>query len=136
MTGQTKNMDIKYNIATHNRPDGSRLLDAPWVYAELDTILEQLRSESAWEKNDRNGLTIFKTDRFTLVVTIMKSGAAIMKNSVDGFLILHVLNGRAEVQTEDCPVILGPGNLLHLHPFISHNIIAREETTLLLSTYT
>ena len=52
-------MEIKYNIATPNRPDGSRLLDAPWVYAELETILEQLRSEQAWEKNDRNGITIF-----------------------------------------------------------------------------
>lgn len=128
-------MDIKYNIATHNRPDGSRLLDAPWVYADLETIIEQLRSEPAWEKNDRNGITIFKTDRFTLVATILKQGATIMKNSVDGFLTLHVLNGRAEVETQDCPVVLTSGNLLHLHPFINHNIIAREETTLLLTTY-
>ena len=128
-------MDIKYNIATPNRPDGSRLLDAPWVYAELETILEQLRSEPAWEKNDRNGMTIFKTDRFTQVVTMMKAGASIMKNSVDSFMTLHVLKGKAEVQTEDCPVVLSPGNLLLLHPFINHNIIAREETTLLFSTY-
>ena len=128
-------MDIKYNIATHNRPDGSRLLDAPWVYADLETILEQLRSEQAWEKNDRNGITIFKTDRFTLVATIMKKGATIRRNSVDGFLTLHVLEGKAEIETQDCPVILCSGNLLHLHPFISHSIIAREETTLLLSTH-
>jgi quercetin dioxygenase-like cupin family protein len=128
-------MDIKYNIATTNRPDGSRLLDAPWVYADLETIIEQLRSESAWEKNDRNGITIFKTDRFTLVATILKRGAAIMRNSVDGFLTLHVLEGRAEVMTKDCPVVLTSGNLLHLHPFINHNIIAREETILLLTTY-
>ncbi len=128
-------MDIKYNIATANRPDGSRLLDAPWVFAELDTILEQLRSEPSWEKNDRNGITIFKNDRFTLVAMILKEGAAIMHNAVDGFLNLHVLKGRAEVQTDDCPIILGPGNLLHLHPFVKHNILAREETTLLLTMY-
>jgi quercetin dioxygenase-like cupin family protein len=128
-------MDIKYNIATTNRPDGSRLLDAPWVYAELDTIIEQLRDESAWEKNDRNGITIFKTDRFTLVVTILKAGASIMKNSIDEFLTLHVLEGKAEIQTEDCPVIMSKGNLLHLHPFVNHNIIAQEETIFLLSTY-
>lgn len=128
-------MDIKYNIATANRPDGSRLLDAPWVYADLETILEQLRSENAWERNDRNGITIFKTDRFTLVATIMKAGAAIMHNAVDGFLTLHVLEGKAEVQTADCPVVLVNGNMLHLHPFINHNIIARKETTILLTTY-
>lgn len=128
-------MDIKYNIATTNRPDGSRLLDAPWVYAELETILEQLRSENAWERNDRNGITIFKTSCFTLVAMIMKPGAAIMHNAVDGFLTLHVLEGKAEVQTADCPVILGSGNMLHLHPYINHNIIAREETTILLSTH-
>ena len=128
-------MDIKYNIATPNRPDGSRLLDAPWVYAELDTMIEQLRDETAWEKNDRNGLTIFKTDRFTLVVTILKQGATIKKNSVDGFLTLQIIEGTAEVQTEDCPVIMGKGNLLHLHPLVNHNIIAQTETIILLSTY-
>ncbi len=128
-------MDIKYNIATPNRPDGSRLLDAPWVYADLETILEQLRAEQAWDKNDRNAITIFKTERFTLVAMIMKAGASIKRNSVDGFLTLHVLEGRAEIETQDCPVVLTPGNMLHLHPFINHNIIAREETTLLLSTH-
>lgn len=129
-------MDIKYNIATYNRPDGSRLLDAPWVYSDLETISEQLHAENAWEKNDRNGMTIFKSDKLTVVLTVMKPGAAIMKNSVDGFLTIHVLSGKVVIETEDCPVVLTTGNMLNFHPSVVHNIIAKQESELLLSTYT
>ena len=128
-------MDIKYNIATYNRPDGSRLLDAPWVYTDLETIREQLKSEHAWNKNDRNGITIFKAGKMTIVLTIMKAGAVIKRNSVDGFLTLHVLRGKALVETEDCPVVLTAGNILNFHPCIVHNIIAKEETEILFNTF-
>ncbi|HUR66599.1 MAG TPA: hypothetical protein VMZ03_09625 [Chitinophagaceae bacterium] len=128
-------MDIKQNDATYNRPAGERILDAPWIFTDLEVVREQLKSEKAWDKNDRNGITIFKTDQMTSVVTILKEGAEISENSVDGLLVLQLISGKVVVTTGGSPFELNPGQLLHLHEAVEHSITANEETMLLLTTY-
>jgi quercetin dioxygenase-like cupin family protein len=127
-------MEVKQNDATYNRPAGERILDAPWIFTDLEVVREQLRSENAWEKNDRNGLTVFKTDQMTSVVTILKEGAEICENSVDGLLVIQLISGKVVVETGGSPFELNPGQLLHLHEGVEHSISAKEETLLLLTT--
>ena len=75
-------MELKRNEATLNRPEGDRVLDAPYVFMDLDDFVKQLKDEKAWDKNDRNGITIFKTDNLTTVLTCLHKGAEIKDNTV------------------------------------------------------
>lgn len=124
-------MEFKFNEATVNRPEGSRIIDASWVFNDIEAMLKQLRSENAWEKNDRNGITVFKTDQLSVVLTILKAGTLIENNSVEGLFMLQVLKGSLLVETGDYPIKVEDGNILNLHAGIKHSILAKKETELL-----
>ena len=124
-------MEFKFNEATINRPEGSRIIDASWVFTDIEAMLKQLRSENAWEKNDRNGITIFKTEQMTVVLTILKAGTLIENNSVDGLYMLQVIKGSLLVESGDYPIKVGEGNILNLHAGVKHSILAKQETELL-----
>ena len=94
-------MEIKRNEATLNRPDGDRVLDAPYVFMDLNDFTKQLKDEEAWDKNDRNGITIFKTDGLTTVLTCLHKDAGIKDNMVDGLFQVQVLSGKIRVSTDD-----------------------------------
>ena len=42
---------IKNIDATLNRPEGERLIDAPFVFVDLQKYVEQLKHEDSWDKN-------------------------------------------------------------------------------------
>ena len=67
----TMSMEIKSNHSTGNRPEGDRILDAPYVFSDIPTYLEQLKSEKSWAKNDRNAITVYKSDKITIVIAIL-----------------------------------------------------------------
>src|SRR5687767_3724208 len=92
-------MEIKHNDATRNRPEGDRVLDAPYVFADLPAFIEQVKDEKAWEKSDRNAITVFKTQGMTIVLSAMKEGAVIKDNTVNGFFTVQVLEGSVRLET-------------------------------------
>ncbi len=127
-------MENKYNEATINRPEGSRMIDGPCIFTDLVAVSEQLRKEKAWETNDLNGITVVKTDTLAIVLTIIKEGTRIKKNQVESPFTLMVLNGKLAVETDEKSYKLETGNMLNFHPGISHDIIADKETVLLQMT--
>src|SRR5690606_19743096 len=74
---QNTNMEFKRNESTLNRPEGDRVLDAPYVFIDIPSYIDQVKQEKAWEKNDRNGITVYKSDRVTIVITALQAGAEI-----------------------------------------------------------
>ena len=70
-------MEIKRNESTRNRPEGDRVLDAPYVFANLPAFIEQVKDEKSWGKGDRNAITVFKTTNMTIVLSALKQGASI-----------------------------------------------------------
>ena len=127
-------MEYKRNDATLNRPGGDRVLDAPFVYMDLDKYTEQVKEEEAWEKYDRNGITIFKTDMLTTVLTCLHKGASIKNNEVDGLFQVHVLDGRVRVTTFDGDIDMKENEMITFHPHVPHTIEAVKKSTLLLQT--
>jgi quercetin dioxygenase-like cupin family protein len=127
-------MEIKRNEATLNRPEGDRVLDAPYVFMDLNDFVKQLKDEEAWDKNDRNGITVFKTDNLTTVLTCLHKEAAIKDNTVDGLFQVQVLSGKIRVSTNDGDVDMKEGEMITLHPNIPHSIVALKKSTLLLQT--
>jgi quercetin dioxygenase-like cupin family protein len=127
-------MDIKRNEATMNRPGGDRVLDAPFVFTDLDSYTRQLKSEEAWNKNDRNGITIFKTENLTTVLTCLHKDALIKDNLVDGILQVQVLDGKLRVSTDAGDSELEEREMIMFHPRVRHTVEALKKSTVLLQT--
>jgi len=125
---------MKRNEATLNRPEGDRVIDAPYVVIDTDQFTKQIKSEAAWEKNDRNGITVFKTDNLTAVLTCLHKDALIKDNSVDGIFQVQVLGGKIRISTTDGDIELEGGQLIVFHPGVRHTIEALKKSTILLQT--
>jgi quercetin dioxygenase-like cupin family protein len=128
-------MEIKRNEATNNRPGGDRVIDASYVFSDLPSVIAQLRNEKAWAHNDRNGITIFKSDNISIVVSAFKAGAVISENEVEGYLMIQMLQGRAVFSTDDGDTVLSENHLVTLHPHVVHSFKADTDCVVLLTTY-
>ncbi len=127
-------MEIKRNDATLNRPDGDRVIDAPYVFINFNAFIQQVKDEEAWHKNDRNGITLFKTDELTAVLTRLHKNAGLKDNVVSGFFEVQVLDGKIRIETEDGDIEMKEGEMIVFHPHVKHTIEAQKKSTLLLQT--
>ena len=127
-------MEIKRNDATLLRPEGDRVLDAPYVFMDFDDFTRKIKDEEAWEKRDRNGITLFKTDNLTTVLTCLHRDASIEDNSVGGLFQVQVLDGKIRITTEDGDAEMRQGEMMVFHPSVHHSIRALKKSTLLLQT--
>ena len=125
-------MQTKYNEATLNRPEGDRLLDAPVVTMDFEKYIDQLKKETAWWKNDRNGITIYKTEGMTIVLTCLRKYAAIENNVSNGILTIQVLDGALDFISADISQTLKKNEAVAIHPGIEHTIKAKKDSSILL----
>ena len=128
-------MEFKRNEATRNRPEGDRVLDALYVMVDIPDFLRQLKEEKAWEKNDRNGITVFKTTFMTMVLTVMHDKAVIKDNKVDGLLTIQVIEGSLRITTLDGDFELKEKQLVSIHANETHTIESLGESVFLLTNY-
>jgi quercetin dioxygenase-like cupin family protein len=128
-------MEYKRNEATRNRPEGDRVLDALYVMVDIPDYLRQLREEKSWEKNDRNGITVFKTSFMTIVLTAMHKSAKIKDNKVEGLLTIQVVEGAVRITTIDGDFELNEKQLVSIHANEPHSIEALTEAAILLTNY-
>ncbi len=126
-------MEIEYNDATRNRPEGKRVLNAPFVFIDLADYTRQLKNEEAWVKNDRNSITVFKNEQMTTVLICLHEAAVIENNAVDGLISIQVLEGKIKLQVETEESEMISGQIAVLQPFINHELEAMEDCILLLS---
>jgi quercetin dioxygenase-like cupin family protein len=128
--------DVKVNKATPQRPF-DRVIDAPHVTIDLDFYVKELKNEEAWKKYDRNGITVFKSEQVAMVLTILKKGADIVDNTVDGFLTIQVLEGKVKIFTLNGETIeAGANQIVSFHPNVYSSIEALSEAAILLTNHT
>ncbi len=129
-------MEEKSNEATSRRPQGSRILDAPLVDMDLNVLSEQVRNEKTWKENDRNAITLFKSNGMRIVLIALRQGAQMDTHTADGLISLQVLEGKMSFTTEERSIEMGKGQMLALHKGVPHRIGAMEETIFLLTLTT
>ncbi len=125
-------MEDKFNAATPKRPDGTRPLNAPLLTLDLPAATAQLKRESTWASNDRNALTLFKSDTLRLVLMALHAGATIKTHTAPGIISVQVLEGRLAFDTELELTALTAGQLLVLQAGMPHSVTALEEAAFLL----
>ena len=126
-------MEHKRNEATINRPEGDRVLDAPYVFINIPDFIRQLKSEEAWQKNDRNAITVYKTGRVTMVLTCLHAKAVLKNNLVDGIFTIQVLEGIIRVTTPDGDVDMQAHQVVAFHQLVDHSICALMDSVVLLT---
>ena len=128
-------MEIKHNEATPNRPWGARPVDAPFIPIDLHAYTQQLMLEEAWQKNDRNAITVLKTDSITVVLVALHKEAEMIPGSFEGTgtFTLQVLDGSINFSTGDENLVVSRGQMVALHEHMPYKAIALEETICLLS---
>jgi len=129
-------MEIKYNQATAQRPEGDRSLDAALVSIDLPAFVKQIREESTWKESDRNALTVFKTNGLRIVLIALHKHAEMPMHTADGIISVQVLEGQIQFNTEWRSVELSNGQMLALHERIPHSVLALKETIFLLTLTT
>jgi hypothetical protein len=126
-------MEVKYNEATINRPEGDRPIDSPAVVIDLPSFIEQIKSEKAWEENDRNSITVFKSSKMRIIVGAMHKNAEMQTEHPDNILSVQVIKGRLKVHTNENVIEVEKDQILALHEHIPYKIEAAKKTTFILT---
>ena len=124
-------MEIKYNEATPQRPDGGRSIDAALIAIDLPEFVKQIKEESTWKESDGNAITVFKTNGLRIVLIALHKGAEMAKHIADGIISVQVLEGQMQFNTDQQSIELSKGQMLALHERLAHSVLAIRETIFL-----
>src|SRR5690349_20827894 len=120
-------MEEKFNESTINRPEGDRLLDAPFVIADLDAYVKQITQENAWLKNDRNAITLFKGDHVTVVLIALHEAAQIQPPTPSsGVAVIQLLSGELTIEVEGQTTTVKRNQLVSFHEQQQYYIAATK----------
>jgi quercetin dioxygenase-like cupin family protein len=103
-------------------------------YLEFDLLAEfhRLKAESAWSTG-QNARTLIKYDDLRVVLMALQAKTQIPEHQTDGRLSMQVLSGHIQVRASGRTFNLHPGGLLAFDHGIRHDVMALEETALLLT---
>lgn len=129
-------MEVRFNTATPQRPEGVRIMDAPLVSVDISSCIEIIKKEKKWMEHDRNNITVFKTNGLQILLLTLHKGAEMVRNTATGMISLQILEGKIQFDTDFQSIKLGKGQLLILHEDIPHSLLAKKKTVFLLTLTT
>ncbi len=131
----TENIKVenKSNEATTLRPEGDRILDAPFVEMDLNNFIAQIKHEITWATTDHNSITIFKSDNTTVALIGLHKNAELKKHKAYGNIHVQVLEGKINFCAEQQTVSLQKGQMIALKADIPHSVWALEDSFFLLT---
>ena len=107
-------------------------LSAPYMEFDLLAEFHRLKSESAWSKG-QNARTLIKYDDLRVVLMALPAKAQIPEHQTDGRLSIQVLSGHIQIRAAGRTFNLHSGGLLTFDHGIRHDVMALEESALLLT---
>lgn len=123
----------KYNESTKNRPEGERTVDGPIVVVNIPEFIKKIKKEKAWDKNDRNAITVFKSDKLRIILVAMHKKAVMTTERPENIFSVQVLEGKIQLQTNDKKTDVREEELFVLHANISYKIEALRRSVFLLT---
>ena len=119
--------------ATYNRPAGDREIDSPVLLIDIPDLTKQLKDENAWKGNDRNAITVFKTDKMRIVLVALHKDAEMKTDRPENIFSLQVLKGKVKVTTEFTSTEVEKEKIVALHEQIAYSITALKKSMFLLT---
>jgi quercetin dioxygenase-like cupin family protein len=100
---------------------------------DLTAEAEALRDSAIWQERGQNSRTLLKLPGLSLVMIALKSGHRIQRHQTDHRLNLQTFTGHVQLNVADDTIDLPKGNVLVLEPSIPHDVVALENSVILLS---
>ena len=127
-------MEQKFNESTINRPEGERIINAPFVVSDLQAHIKQITEEDAYFTNDRNAITLFKAHHTSVVLMALRSNAEISTPEPSGKVaIIQVFSGSLDVEIEGETSTVDMQQIISFHGHLPYHIKATEDTICLLT---
>ena len=111
----------------------SRHLADSVITLDLESLLNEIKLEEAWDLNGHNARTLVKHPNFRIVLIAMKKGTHIPKHQADREISIQVLSGHLRIQIARRAVDIAMGHLVALDQALPHDVEAMEESAFLLS---
>jgi quercetin dioxygenase-like cupin family protein len=115
----------------HRRPHAP-LMAAPYMEFDLLAEIHRLKAESTWSTG-QNAKTLIKYDDLRVVLMALQARTQVPEHQTDGRLSVQVLSGHIEVRACGRTFNLREGGLLALDREIRHDVLALEESAVLLT---
>jgi quercetin dioxygenase-like cupin family protein len=119
--------------ATHNRPEGDRPINSAVLSIDIPSYIEQIKNENAWHENDRNAITVFKSDKMRIVLVALHRKAEIQTAHPDNVLSIQVLKGKISVIADEKETEADTSQIIALHDKIPYKIKALKKSLILLT---
>ena len=126
-------MEERHNEATTNRPEGERPIDAPVVLVNIPEFIKKIKKEKAWDKNDRNAITVFKSDKLRIILVAMHKKAEMTTERPENIFSVQVISGKVKLDTAGKSFDVSEEDLLVLHPNINYKIVALRKSVFLMT---
>jgi mannose-6-phosphate isomerase class I len=126
-------MEEKFNEATTNRPEGDRAVDASLLVVNIPDTIKQLKKEKAWKDNDRNAITVFKSEKMRVILVALHKKAEMTTERPENIFSLQVINGRVKLHTNENTTNVKKSEVCVLHANIPYKIEALKKSIFLLT---
>ena len=101
-------------MSSRPHPGSERPLHGPLQRFDLGTVVGRLKEEEAWQRGQRNSITLRKGGGMNVVLLVMKSGDRLEEHAAPGPLSLSVREGRIRFVAGEEVVEAGVRHAAHL----------------------
>jgi quercetin dioxygenase-like cupin family protein len=126
-------MEERHNEATKNRPEGDRPVDAPLVMINIPDFIKKIKKEKAWDKNDRNAITVFKSDKLRIILIAMHKKAEMTTERPENIFSVQVLEGKVKLHSSEKTIEVREDELFVLHANVPYKIKAVRRCVFLMT---
>jgi len=130
-------MDQQHDSGQHERLRASpseRFAGASHAF-DVRAVVRVLRAEAHPAERGHRQVTIFHRAPVTQIVFACEPGGALADHTAHGLVMMHVVEGRLTVRTDEGDDALSAGYVLVLTPDVHYDVHALEASALLLTVH-
>ena len=114
----------------------TRALTGENLTFDLGEQIAEMRREEGYERSGRTGRTLVKEGPLRLTLTVLAEGVEVGTHHAAAPMTLQPLEGRLRYRLGDEQFEIGAGEVLYFGPGHAKDIVALEDTALLLTIMT
>ncbi len=111
----------------------TRRLGGPNLTFDVAEQIAELRADEAYARSGRSGRTLVKAGPLRLTLTCLASGVEVGTHQAELPMTLQPIEGRLRYRVGDDRFEIGAGEVLFFGPGHAQDIVALEDTALLLT---
>jgi len=121
--------------AARLRPQPESRFAASQHAFDLNAVALKLKEEFQAGEEGHRQITLYKQDSTTVALFIFGHLTRLPPHRAKGIVTIQVLKGHLQIKAEDQAHTLRAGNLLVLGPGVEHDLVAYEESEMLLTVH-